>query len=62
MLYNALIYQINKAVNNRLKVISLRHNNKLIRLCEQQNKPRKDEQKKDTPANCTELFKLYTIR
>ena len=53
MLYNALIYQINKVVNNRLKVISLRHNNKLIRLCEQQNKPRKDEQKKDTPANCT---------
>ena len=53
--YNALIYQINKAVNSRLKVISLRHNNKLIRLREQQNKPRKDEQKKkeDTLTNCT---------
>ena len=45
-LYNRVIYQINKAVNSRLKVISLRHNNKLIRLREQQNKPRKDEQKK----------------
>ena len=46
ILYNALIYHINKAVNSRLKVISLRHNNKLIRLLEQQNKQRKDEQKK----------------
>ena len=46
ILYNTLIYQINKAVNSRLKVISLRHNTKLIRLREQQNKPRKDEQKK----------------
>ena len=46
ILYNALIYHINKAVNSRLEVISLRHNNKLIRLLEQQNKPRKDEQKK----------------
>ena len=45
-LYNTLIHQINKAVNIRLKLISLRHNNKLIRSCEQQNKPRKDEQKK----------------
>ena len=45
-LYNRVIYQINKAVNSRLKVISLRHNNKLIRLREQQNKPRKDQQKK----------------
>ena len=39
ILYNILIYQINKAVNNSLKVIFLRH----IRLREQQNKPRKDE-------------------
>ena len=46
ILCNALIYHINKAVNSRLEVISLRHNNKLIRLLEQQNKPRKDEQKK----------------
>ena len=51
-LYNNVIYQINKAVNSRLKVILLSHNNKLIRLREQQNKPRKDEQKK-----CTD--KLY---
>ena len=46
ILYKALIDQINKVVNSRLKVISLHHNNKLIRLREQQNKPRKDEQKK----------------
>ena len=37
---------INKGFNNRLKVILLHHNNKLIRLLEQQNKLRKDEQKK----------------
>ena len=48
ILYKALIDQINKAVNSRLKVISLHHNNKLIRLREQQNKPRKN----DTPINC----------
>ena len=46
ILYNTLIDQINKAVDSRLKVISLRHNNKLIRLCEQVNKPRNDEQTK----------------
>ena len=46
ILYNALIYQINKVINSRLKVISLRGNNKLIRLRELQNKPGKDEQKK----------------
>ena len=46
ILYNALIYQINKAVNSRLKLLSLRYNNKLIRLCEQQNKSRKDEQRR----------------
>ena len=46
ILYNALIYQINKVINSRLKVISLCGNNKLIRLRELQNKPGKDEQKK----------------
>ena len=46
ILYNTLIDQINKAVDSRLKVISLHHNNKLIRLCEQVNKPRNDEQTK----------------
>ena len=46
ILYNTLIYQNNKAVDSRLKVISLRHNNKLIRLCEQVNKPRNDEETK----------------
>ena len=46
ILYNTLIYQNNKAVDSRLKVISLGHNNKLIRLREQENKPRNDEQTK----------------
>ena len=46
ILYNALTYQIYEAVNSRLKVISLDHNNELIRLREQQNKLKKDEQKK----------------
>ena len=36
---------MNKAVNCRLKVM-LCHNNKFVKLCEQQNKPRKYEQKK----------------
>ena len=38
--------QINKAVDSRLKVISFRHNNKMIRLREQQSKSTKDEQQK----------------
>ena len=41
-----LIDQINKAVDSRLKVISFRHNNKMIRLREQQSKSTKDEQQK----------------
>ena len=39
ILYNDLIYQIKKAVNSILKVISLRHNNKMVRFREQKTKP-----------------------
>ena len=39
ILYNNLIYQIKKAVNSILKVISLRHNNKMVRFREQKTKP-----------------------
>ena len=46
ILCNTLIYQINEMANSRLKIISLRHINKLIRSREHQNKPRKDEQQK----------------
>ena len=52
-LYNRVIYQINKAVNSRLKVISLRHNNKLIRLREQQNKNQEKMNKRSALTNCT---------
>ena len=46
ILCNTLIYQINKTVNSRLKIKSLRHINKFIRSREHQIKPRKDEQQK----------------
>ena len=46
ILYNTLIYHTNKAVNSRLKVISLRRNKKLIKLSEQQKKSRKNKEKR----------------